>query len=152
MVREVESPAERSRICATILRALPEWFGIESAIEHYVAEVRALPTLAAGSADEPAGFRSLKQHSPYAAEIYVMGVLREHHRAGIGTALVVRAEELLRTRDVEYLQVKTLAPANPSPNYARTRKFYEAIGFRPLEVFPTLWDEHNPCLLLVKRL
>ena len=27
---------------------------------------------------------------------------------------------------------------------------YEGIGFRKLEVFPTLWDEWNPCLVLVK--
>jgi hypothetical protein len=33
-----------------------------------------------------------------------------------------------------------------------TRLFYEAIGFLPIEVFPTLWDPWNPRLLMLKRL
>jgi coenzyme F420-0:L-glutamate ligase/coenzyme F420-1:gamma-L-glutamate ligase len=47
--------------------------------------------------------------------------------------------------------VKTLAPTRPDENYARTRAFYEAMGFTPLEVFPELWDPRNPALQLVKR-
>jgi hypothetical protein len=53
---------------------------------------------------------------------------------------------------VEYLQVKTLGPSHPSRGYAATRRFYEALGFRPLEEIHGLWAEDNPCLLLVKRL
>jgi hypothetical protein len=52
---------------------------------------------------------------------------------------------------VEYLQVKTLGPSWPDPGYERTRRFYEARGFVPLEEIHGLW-EHNPCLILVKRL
>ena len=37
-------------------------------------------------------------------------------------------------------------------NYARTRAFYLAMGFRPLEEFTQLWNEQNPCLLMVKRI
>jgi hypothetical protein len=33
----------------------------------------------------------------------------------------------------------------------RTRRFYEACGFVPVEEIHRLW-EHNPCLLMVKRL
>jgi hypothetical protein len=33
-----------------------------------------------------------------------------------------------------------------------TRKFYEAIGFVPLEVFPTLWGSENPCLVMIKNI
>jgi ribosomal protein S18 acetylase RimI-like enzyme len=33
-----------------------------------------------------------------------------------------------------------------------TRRFYEAIGFEPIEEFPTMWGNDNPCLLLVKPL
>ena len=39
-----------------------------------------------------------------------MGVLPEHHRAGIGRALLEAAESWLAERDIEYLQVKTLSP------------------------------------------
>ncbi|MFP9213188.1 GNAT family N-acetyltransferase, partial [Enterococcus faecalis] len=31
-------------------------------------------------------------------------------------------------------------------------RFYESLGFSRLEVFPNLWDEQNPCLVLVKKL
>jgi ribosomal protein S18 acetylase RimI-like enzyme len=50
------------------------------------------------------------------------------------------------------MQVKTLGPSNPDPGYARTRAFYEALGFRPLEELKQIWDEQNPCLIMVKQL
>lgn len=146
-VREVEAPAERSRVCALVLRDLPEWFGIEEAMAAYIRDVAELPTFAVG--DD--ALLSLKLHTRRAAEIYVMGVRRELHGQGIGTALVHAAEEYLRVRAVQFLQVKTLGPSDPDEGYARTRAFYEAQGFVPLEEIHGLWD-HNPCLVLVKRL
>ena len=80
------------------------------------------------------------------------GVLPAYHRCGVGRALVQRAETFLREARVEYLQVKTLAPTHPDEHYALTRAFYQAVGFRPLEVLPTLWNEDNPCVILVKKL
>ncbi len=142
----------QSAFCESVLRALPDWFGIEEAIQHYVREIEALPTLLAVREGSVLGFLTLKHHSPWATELYVMGVLPQVHRQGIGRALLVHAEAELRRQGVEYLQVKTLAPAHPDPGYARTRAFYAAQGFRPLEVFPTLWDAENPCLLLIKFL
>ncbi|MGH8735065.1 MAG: RdgB/HAM1 family non-canonical purine NTP pyrophosphatase, partial [Burkholderiales bacterium] len=50
------------------------------------------------------------------------------------------------------LTVKTLAPSAGDRLYARTHRFYAAEGFVPLEVFPTLWNEENPCLLMAKVL
>jgi GNAT superfamily N-acetyltransferase len=139
--------------CEPILRALPDWFGIEDAIVHYAGEIDRLPTFrAVDTAGQTLGFASIKQHTPYAAEVYVMGVRREAHRRGIGQALIAAAEDWLRARGVEYLQVKTLSAPHPDPNYARTRAFYEAVGFRPLEEMVDLWGEQNPCLLMVKRL
>jgi ribosomal protein S18 acetylase RimI-like enzyme len=142
----------QSAVCEPILRALPDWFGIEEAIVHYVSESEQLPTFLAGQAGATVGFLSLKEHNPYAAEIYVMGIKAEAHRQGIGRALVVAVEAYLRERGAEYLQVKTLAALHPDPYYAKTRQFYTAMGFRPLEVFTELWGNENPCLLLVKRL
>ena len=96
------------------------------------------------------GFLTLKRHSPYAAEIYVMGVRPEAHRLGIGRALLQQAEAYLQEQGVEYLQVKTLSATHPDPGYTKTRSYYQAMGFRPLEEFPTLWDEANPCLMMIK--
>jgi GNAT superfamily N-acetyltransferase len=146
-VVEVESPEERSRLCESILRALPEWFGIEEATAAYIRDVAELPTFGAGEH----GFVSLKLHGSRAAEVYVMGVLPHRHREGVGTALLAAAEGYLRRRGVEYLQVKTLGPSDPDEGYDRTRRFYEAQGFVPLEEIHGLW-EANPCLLLVKCL
>jgi len=147
-VRAVAEPSERSALCRRVLEALPDWFGLPDAVERYVRDVAALPVLAV----EDNGFLALKVHNDTAAEIYVMGVLPEHHRHGIGTALVEDAENLLRVMGVEYLQVKTLGPSEPSEHYAATRRFYESRGFRPLEELTAIWGEENPCLIMVKRL
>jgi GNAT superfamily N-acetyltransferase len=146
-VAEVEDPAERSRICQAILGDLPDWFGFEEVNAAYVRDVAELPTFAAG--DD--GFVSVKQHTTRAAEVYVMGVRRERHGQGLGTALLEAAEGFLRAGGVEYLQVKTLGPSYPDEGYARTRAFYEARGFVALEELHDLWEQ-NPCLLMVKRL
>ena len=146
-VVEIGDPAERSRICEVVLRDLPDWFGIEEATSAYIRDVAELPTFAVG--DD--AFLALKTHNPRAAEVYVMGVRRERHGQGLGSALLAVAESHLRQGGVEYLQVKTLGPSDPDEGYERTRGFYEARGFVPLEELNDLWEQ-NPCLLLVKRL
>jgi coenzyme F420-0:L-glutamate ligase / coenzyme F420-1:gamma-L-glutamate ligase len=146
-VVEIDDPAERSRVAEAVLRDLPEWFGIEEATQGYIDAAATLPTFVA---EPDAGFLCLKQHTPQAAELYVMGVRREHHRRGIGRALVAAAESWCRAHGIRYLQVKTLGPSRPDPEYDRTRAFYEALGFVALEELHGLWDEDNPALLLVK--
>jgi GNAT superfamily N-acetyltransferase len=148
LVRAVEDPGERSELCRHVLEALPEWFGIEDSVRQYIRDVAALPTFAV---DRDA-FLSLKVHTEAAAEIHVMGVLPERQGQGAGTALVQAAEEFLLGRGVEYLQAKTLGPSRPSAHYARTRRFYESRGFRPLEELTAIWGEENPCLIMVKRI
>jgi coenzyme F420-0:L-glutamate ligase / coenzyme F420-1:gamma-L-glutamate ligase len=146
-VVEIDDPAERSRIAEAVLRDLPEWFGIEEATRQYIEDAAALPTFAV---EPEAGFLCLKQHTPQAAELYVMGVRRTQHRRGIGRALVEHAESWCRAHGVRYLQVKTLGPSRPDREYGRTRAFYEALGFVALEEMHGLWDEENPALILVK--
>jgi chloramphenicol 3-O-phosphotransferase/GNAT superfamily N-acetyltransferase len=141
-----------SSICVPILRALPEWFGVEEATQQYIRDIETMPTMLAEIDSQPVGFLTLKQHSPYAAEIHVMGVQPETHRQGVGKALLAQAENYLRQQGVAYLQVKTLSAAHPDAGYAKTRAFYQKMGFRPLEEFPTLWGEANPCLMMVKKL
>ena len=81
-----------------------------------------------------------------------MAVKPDYHRQGVGRRMIDRAEALLARSGVEYLQVKTLADTVEYEPYARTRAFYAACGFRPLQVFPDLWDPENPALQFVKRL
>jgi GNAT superfamily N-acetyltransferase len=147
-VHLVDDEEARSNLCRHVLQALPEWFGIEPAVGAYIRDVAQLPTLAVG--DD--ALLSLKLHGPAAAEIYVMGVRPERQGQGAGTALLNAAEEFVRTMGVQYLQVKTLGPSHPSAYYARTRHFYESRGFLPLEELFGVWDEANPCLIMVKHL
>ena len=116
-----------------------------------MAEIDRLPTLLVYAEERVIGFVSLKQHNDCAAEIYVMGVLPEAHRQGVGRALITQAQAWLKESGVEYLQVKTLGPSHPDEGYAKTRNFYAAMGFKPLEEFTQIWDEHNPCLIMVQK-
>jgi coenzyme F420-0:L-glutamate ligase / coenzyme F420-1:gamma-L-glutamate ligase len=143
----IEDPAERSRVAEAVLRDLPEWFGIEASTAAYIEAAATLPTFAV---EPDTGFLCLKQHTPRAAELYVMGVRRDHHRQGIGRALVAQAEAWCRAHGIRYLHVKTLGPSRPDPGYDATRAFYEALGFVALEELHSLWDEDNPALVLVK--
>ena len=146
-VVEISDPAERSRIAEAVLRDLPEWFGIEEATRQYIEEAATLPTFAV---EPDLGFLTLKQHTPRAAEVYVMGVRREQHRRGIGRALVREAERRCRVQGIRYLHVKTLGPSHPDSGYDATRAFYEAVGFVALEELHGLWSHDNPALILVK--
>ncbi|MHC5023230.1 MAG: GNAT family N-acetyltransferase [Planctomycetota bacterium] len=135
-----------------ILRRLPDWFGIEESTQMYVREMDDLPTFVATEDGDRRGFLTIKQHTPHAAEIFVMGVDPDFHRQGLGRALVMHAGAWLAGRGVSFLQVKTVGPSRDCDAYAQTRAFYQAVGFRPLEELPTLWNEANPCLILVKHL
>ena len=142
----------KAATCEEILRSLPEWFGIEEAIVRYRQDIERLPTYVAQHDDRVIGFLTLNRHNPYAAEIQVMAVRREYHRKGIGQALVGHVEALLRDESVEYLQVKTLGPSRPCEEYEQTRRFYERLGFRPLEETTRFWGEASPALIFVKKL
>jgi N-acetylglutamate synthase-like GNAT family acetyltransferase len=137
--------------CEAILRALPEWFGIEESIVQYRKDMDGMETLVAEAGGRVVGFITLNTHNPRAAEIHILGIRKEHQRRGTGRNLVRRAEALLRERAVEVLQVKTLGPSREDASYAETRAFYEAVGFCPLEE-TNLWGDVNPCLIFVKHL
>jgi ribosomal protein S18 acetylase RimI-like enzyme len=149
----VELDKGDSAIARAILEALPEWFGLADAREAYIANVGRLPMIVARTrAGEAIGFLSLKRHTDAAAEAYVLGVRRKQHGRGCGRAMFAAAERRLAAEGVRYLTVKTLAADHPDQNYAATRRFYQAIGFEPIEVFPTLWSADHPCLLMIKRI
>lgn len=150
MICRIYDPEEKRIIASKILNALPDWFGIPESTEEYIRNSMALPMLAATENGRAAGFVAMKENSPFAGEIYVMGVLQEYHRRGTGRALAAAAEEWCAERGHEFMEVKTLDQSNPDKYYAKTRAFYSAVGFRPLECLPTLWDEANPCLIMIK--
>jgi len=136
-----------------LLRALPDWFGIEQALRRYVDDARTKPTYLAvdSGTSEAIGALLVTRHFPESAEMHVLAVDPEQHRRGIGTALARRFEEDMRADGVRLLEVKTLGPSFPDESYAKTLAFYRAIGYLPLEELQGFWDE-EPCLILVKPL
>ena len=149
LIRPLED--EEATACEDILRSLPNWFGIEEAIVHYCRDIEAMDTYIAEVEGSIVGFLTLNQHNPYTAEIHIIAVREEHHRCGVGHSLVNHVEQSLRSRSVEYLEVKTLGPSKPSVQYDQTRDFYMAVGFRPIEE-TNLWGKANPCLIMIKHL
>jgi GNAT superfamily N-acetyltransferase len=144
---------------AALLRTVPEWFGIEESNTSYVDSARHLPTYLArprypdqlASTEDPVGVLLVTRHFPGAAEIHLMAVARSQHRQGVGRALITAVERDLAADGVRLLQVKTSGPSYPDAGYAKTRLFYEAMGFAPLEELADLWPT-NPCLIMVKVL
>lgn len=94
------------------------------------------------------GFIALKETSPYALEIYVMGVLKEFHRYKIGTNLFKACYEYEKEHGYLYMQVKTVKEGCYDV-YDRTNAFYKKLGFKEFECFPILWDECNPCQVYI---
>lgn len=149
MIHCITDPAERERIAAGVLAALPDWFGLPESTARYIRESRDMPFWADVSPEgEARGFIALRETSPYTGEVYVMGVLPQYHRRGVGRALFLALRDEARQRGYEFLQVKTVREGS-YPQYDRTIAFYRSLGFRELECFPTLWDEWNPCQILV---
>ncbi len=138
-------------VCDRILRSLPDWFGIDQSIVEYVRDLQTMETWVAEVGGMVVGFLTINQHNESSAEIHVMAVVQKLHGKGCGRRLVEHAERVLQSRGVEFLQVKTLGPSRPNACYERSRRFYERVGFRPLEE-TALWGDTNPCLILVKHL
>lgn len=148
----IHDERQKREITQKILQALPRWFGIPEAVWEYVQGVVGQPFFAVSFKGEMVGFLSLKKHNPYTAEIYVMGVEEAYQRQGYGRALMEEAKHYLQKELFKYLMVKTLGPSRDDENYSQTRLFYYHQGFYPLEELKGLWDENNPCLILIKSL
>ncbi len=149
---EIEADGQWPEALERLLRDLPEWFGIEESIVAYIRDAAALPSAAAALDGEIVGVCTIRRHTPVAAEIEVLAVRRNLHRNGIGRKLLERVEADLRADGVELVQVKTFGPSGSSAEYERTRAFYAALGYLPLEELTALWGPENPCLISVKPL
>lgn len=156
-VRDDAVPDAVERILAT----LPEWFGRPEVNAAYVETSRAAetwtvrepsgPGAGGPGAGEVVGLLLVERHFPHVAEVHLVAVERGHRGRGVGRALLGALEEDARVRGVRLLEVKTLGASYPDAGYARTRAFYEAAGFLPLEQ-TALWGEGTPCLIMVKPL
>ena len=142
----------RETICRTVLTALPEWFGIEEALEGYVQHAASAPMVTANRGDQVVGYASLAEHFDLNCELHSMGVLPSWHGRGVGRLLLEAVSAWAQQKGYRYLTVKTLAETHPDPNYAATRQFYGQVGFKPFEILPGLWSPDLPCLVMIKDL
>lgn len=149
IIQELEAQI-KGQIIEEVLLELPEWFGLPEATREYIDNGQNYLLWVIKDMTETIGFISLKETSPFVAEIYCMGIKKDYHQQGYGTLLFNTFKEHC-IGNYQFLQVKTVANGHYEI-YDKTIKFYKAMGFVELEIFPTLWDKWNPCLLLIQSL
>ena len=150
-IREITDGEQKKAIAREVLEALTEWFEVKESREGYIADSPDKPFFAAMDGDTPAGFLYLKETGKDTVELAVMGVRKEYHRHGLGKALFEKARAAAQAAGYSFMQVKTVK-MGMYEDYDRTNRFYQAVGFKELEVFPLLWDEANPCQIYVMAL
>lgn len=150
-VLQIKDNKEKQLITRNILEALPEWFATEKAREEYIRNSIENKFFCAYDKNTPTGFIYLKQTGADTVEIAVMGVLKDYHRKSIGKMLFEEAKEIAVKEGYSFIQVKTVQ-MGIYEDYDRTSHFYKSLGFKEFEVFPTLWDESNPCQIYVMAL
>ncbi|WP_152349182.1 GNAT family N-acetyltransferase [Brevibacterium sp. CFH 10365] len=146
--RDDAVPEDVERLLATV----PEWFGRPESNAEYIDDARTMETWTVrDDSGRVVGVTLVTHHFPQTSEIHFTVVDRCVHGGGVGTAMIEAVTDGVRARGAKLLQVKTLGPSKEDPNYARTRHFYEKMGFLPLEE-TELWGEGAPCLIMVKAL
>ncbi len=110
-----------------VARALPEWF-TPRGLEQMVVDVQFQRLLVAEAGDELVGFVSVHVAEAI-AWIGWMGVAPERQRSGVGRALCERLFADLASAGVREVRVETLGDSVDYEPYARTRAFYQGLGF-----------------------
>ncbi|MEF9892860.1 MAG: GNAT family N-acetyltransferase [Anaerorhabdus sp.] len=151
MIIEIKNEDQKERITRSILDQLPDWFGIQEAIDEYAIDSRQYPFWIASENEKTVGFISLKETSPYTCEIYVIGVLPDYHGRKIGTQLFEAFKSYAKEKNYSFIQVKTVKQGIYS-YYDKTNQFYQHLGFKELEAFPKLWDEKNVCQIYIQSI
>lgn len=128
IAREEDSAACR-RLLEALTARLPEWFAQPQSNRHYAEQAEVLEGWTARLEGSARGLLLLKKHSVVSAEIYWLAVDPDHHREGIGRALIGAVEGRLKQDKLQYLFVATLHPDDPYEPYRRTRALYERLGF-----------------------
>lgn len=148
----IVGPVQHVReVCEQILRSLPGWFGIESALIEYAKATDQLPTFVAMSEGEAVGFITMKSNSQNECEIHCVAVHESLRRQGIGATLVRAAEAWMKEHGATRLIVRTLADSHPSQEYKESRAFYLSQGFVAEKIIPDIWGPSNPCLQMYKE-
>ena len=131
----ITDPELKESITLSVMHQLPLWFSPPEDIDYKAKTHRNYPFFAVLDQGQPVAFAAVKIHNPYTADIY---------------KLMQAILDWCAKENFVFLTVKTLDESADYPPYDGTRAFYRKEGFLPLEVFPTFWDEGNPCLFLAR--
>lgn len=150
MIVDIQRRADPDGV-AQVLRSLPDWFGIDEAVDNYVAQAAVLDSYLAVSDGVTVGVALVERHFTESAELSLLAVHAAHRATGIGKRLVAAAEHSLRSAGCRFFEVHTVGPSYADAGYADTRRFYQAVGFAPMHEFDKLdWD--GPTLIMIKSL
>jgi len=141
---ELAEDGRSKEACAALLNALPDWFGLPSANAAYVAGVASRTTFVAQEAGQDIGLLALQYHPGQTAEVWLMAVHPAWHRRGVGRALMTAAIDHAKAEGSVRILLNTMGVECGDKNYAATRAFYEALGFKRLIGFtldrmPMIW-------------
>jgi GNAT superfamily N-acetyltransferase len=146
-VRPVDDAALKSRLCAEIVGELPMWFGRPEANARYIRDIAGREVLAGTIDGRIEGLIALGDHFAVTCNVWWLGVKPSAHRRGVGRALMERAAQQARGRGCRRLAVETVSPRTDSPEYDRTRLFYQAAGFVPFVEFEPEPGDHMMWML-----
>lgn len=152
IIKEIENKLLKQEITRKVLKNLPMWFGIDEATEGYISEVINHPFIAAYIDKVPIGFYSVRKENDDVLDMYVLGVLQKFHGTGVGTALQNYVNTYAQKNDFKYLMVLTLAEKVQNKEYLLTRKFYVKQGFFDFYQNDDIFDKHNPCQIMIKKI
>ncbi len=145
------SPSDATA-CDAIVASLPAWFANAEGIREAAELVRTSPGYVAEVDGEVRGFLTHARRTTTIEEVTWMAVHADHRRKGFGAALLDELASTLASEGRRLLVVKTLSDrVDPGPEYAATRAFYLALGFKPAAELD-IWGPENPAQLLTKRL
>jgi GNAT superfamily N-acetyltransferase len=139
-IEPVADAAAKARLCAELSSQLPAWFGRPDANATYAREMATRDAYAAKIDEHTVGLMALDflgGDDAGVCNIWWLGVTLHMHRTGVGRALIECAVAHAQARHCRYVSVETVGPKSSDVAYAKTRRFYEAVGFSP-------WREFEP--------
>ncbi|KMQ51718.1 Acetyltransferase, GNAT family [Chitinispirillum alkaliphilum] len=151
-IQPIENPQKKSELTVQLLSNLPQWFGSPESVKEYAQGVKEHPFYAAFDKGVCIGFFSGKIHYNRTGEIYVCAVDHKYHYQGIGKSLYDMMEKYFKKQKCIYVVVKTLSDIVDYEPYKSTHRFYKSVGFTELITLTEMWDEENPCLIMIKSI
>ena len=149
-VEELSDVDQSRAACDRLLSQLPDWFGTYDVYQDYLDDLATRHVFGVAVSNTVVGLMALTEASKAHMDIHVFAVAPAMHGKGVGRALVIQAERFAAEKGKHFLTVKTLGPSHPSLPYRKTRGFYQAVGFAPIEEYADFWGKGYPMLLLCK--